>query len=171
MSISIGVLQSAYIWRDSKWVITNIYLKNNEKLNLLHVSPLSGPLNDWHNKCLVLLFHSFLITNVLLQALHSLNSAPSSYSPSGNGSCLGTTPWKTGRKMDLIIQLHNTYYAIYINKFYRVDRCVTVSQYVLVWVSLAQWYGYWPGVQKTLGVSPDWDLTFHHLLHKQCGFF
>lgn len=98
MSISIGVLQSAYIWRDSKWVITNIYFKNNEKLNLLHVSPLSGPLNDWHNKCLVLLFHSFLITNVLLQALHSLNSAPSSYSLSGNGSCLGTTPWKTGRK-------------------------------------------------------------------------
>lgn len=80
-------------------------------------------------------------------------------------------PEKQEGKMDLIIQLHNTYYAIYINKFYRVDRCVTVSQYVLVWISLAQWYGYWPGVQKTLGVSPDWDLTFHHLLHKQCGFF
>lgn len=131
------------------------------------MSPLSEPVNYWHNKCLVLLFHSFLITNVLLQALHSLNSAPSSYSLSGNGSCLGTTPWKTGRKMDLKIHLHNTDYAIYNNKCYRVDRCViSVNMYL---VSVPQWYGRWPSVQKTLGVSPDWDLTFHHLLHKQCG--
>lgn len=78
-------------------------------------------------------------------------------------------PEKQEGKMDLIIQLHNTYYAIYINKFYRVDRCVTVSQYVLVWVSLAQWYGYWPGVQKTLGVSPDWLFTTCYT--SNVGFF
>lgn len=87
-------------------------------------------MNYWHNKCHVLLFHSFLITNVLLQALHSLNSAPLSYSWSGNGSCWGTTPWKTGRKNGF--NNSSTQYGLcnpnYM--FYRVDRCVTVGHYV-----------------------------------------
>lgn len=39
-------------------------------------------------------------------------------------------PEKQEGKMDLIIHLRNTDYAIQINMFYRVDRCVTVSHYV-----------------------------------------
>lgn len=155
MSISIGVLQSAYIWRDSKWVITNIYFKN-KKIKIC---------------CMWVLYQDHWMIDTT--SVWSYCSIPSS---SQTSCCKLYTHWtlphrhtlwvamvpvweqhpeKQEGKMDLIIQLHNTYYAIYINKFYRVDRCVTVSQYVLVWVSLAQWYGYWPGVQKTLGVSLD----------------
>lgn len=39
-------------------------------------------------------------------------------------------PEKQEGKMDLIIHLRNTDYAIQINMFYRVGRCVTVGHYV-----------------------------------------
>lgn len=77
-------------------------------------------------------------------------------------------PEKQEGKMDLIIHLRNTDYAIQITCFTGLTGVWLLV--IMYRVSLAQWYSHWPSVQKTLGVSQDWDMTFHHLLHKQCEF-
>lgn len=145
-------------------------LKNNEKFNLLYMRVHNQ--NQWiidttsvRSYCSIPSSSQTscykLYTHWTLPHCHTLGVA---MVPVGEQH-----PEKQEGKMDLIIHLRNTDYAIQITCFTGLTGVWLLV--IMYRVLLAQWYSHWPSVQKTLGVSQDWDTTFHHLLHKQCKFF